>query len=312
MILTLTPNPALDLTYRIDALQPGETHRVSAGPARAGGKGINVARVLHTQGFPVRAVLTAGGATGAQVVADLQESGIAHEAVPVGSPTRRTIAVVEDGDGTTTLLSESGAALSEDERARLHAAVQSPLPIASCLVISGSLPAGFPPEEIAAMVASSRSRGIPVIVDTSGPALLAAAAAGADLLKPNAAELAEATGERDLAAGAQALLDLGADTVLVSLGEEGMLAAHSASAWTRAALPRVLRGNPTGAGDAGVAAAAMLLAQGAPTAADLLRAATSWSAAAVLMPLAGEISRTHRELAVEVALHPYPDSEERP
>ncbi len=91
-----------------------------------------------------------------------------------------------------------------------------------------------------------------------------------------------------------------------------MLAASSGSAWTRAALPRVLRGNPTGAGDAGVAAAAMLLAEGAPTAADLLRAATSWSAAAVLMPLAGEISPTHRELAAEVALHPYPDSQERP
>ncbi|QEW03065.1 1-phosphofructokinase family hexose kinase [Microbacterium lushaniae] len=312
MIVTVTPNPALDLTYPIDALHPGETHRVTEGSARAGGKGVNVARVLHGQGIPVHAILTAGGATGAQVVADLEYSGVPHEAVAVGSPTRRTIAVVERTDGTTTLLSESGAVLSDDERARLRSTVENSLPVASCLVISGSLPAGFPPEEVAALVATSRSRDIPVIVDTSGPALLAAAAAGADLLKPNAFELAEATGEDDLAAGTRTLLDLGAGTVLVSLGEDGMLAARPGSAWTRAVLPRILRGNPTGAGDAGVAAAAMLLAGGSPSSAELLRAATSWSAAAVLMPLAGEISPTHRELAAEVALHSYPDSQERP
>lgn len=312
MIVTVTLNPALDLTYRTDALVPGETHRVRDGSSRAGGKGVNVARILHAQRIPVRAILTAGGVTGAEVISELEHSGVPHEVVSVGTPTRRTIAVVGRTDGTTTLFSEPGAVLSDEERARLRAAVEAALPGASCLVISGSLPAGYPPEDIASLVALSRGQGVPVIVDTSGPALLAAATAGADLLKPNAFELAEATGECELAAGAKALISLGAGTVLVSLGEKGMIAARSAYPWTRAVLPRVLRGNPTGAGDAGVAAAAMLLAEGAPAVADLLRAATSWSAAAVLMPLAGDISPTHPELAAEVTLHPYPDLKERP
>ena len=143
---------------------------------------------------------------------------------------------------------------------------------------------------------------MPSIIDTSGAGLLAAASAGATVLKPNRQELAEATGLGDPLAGARHLLALGAGLVLLSLGEEGMvaLAASDPERLHSARLPRVLRGNPTGAGDAAVAAAAVAYATGQHRIDQVLRAATAWSAAAVLMPLAGDISAEHTALAAEL------------
>ncbi len=104
---------------------------------------------------------------------------------------------------------------------------------------------------------------MPVVVDTSGAGLLAAARAGAHALKPNREELAEATGLADPLDGARALLDLGARLVVVSLGADGLLAIgrHGAPV-VRADCPGSLHGNATGAGDAAVAAIAVSLAAG--------------------------------------------------
>jgi fructose-1-phosphate kinase PfkB-like protein len=151
-------------------------------------------------------------------------------------------------------------------------------------------------------VTTARARGVSSVIDTSGPGLLAAADAGATVLKPNVHELAEATGNDDPVRAAGILIQRGAGLVLVSLGEEGMLAvsATEPSRPWRARLPRVLAGNPTGAGDAAVAAVAVCLATGIHDTEAILRRATAWSAAAVLMPLAGEISAEHATLADEL------------
>jgi len=145
------------------------------------------------------------------------------------------------------------------------------------------------------LIAVGKDAGVPVIVDTSGPALLWAADAGATVLKPNAAELVEATGIPDPVEGARSLLARGAELVLLSLGAEGMLAV-TASDLVHARLDEPLAGNPTGAGDAGVAACAVLYADGVRDPEQILRRATAWSAAAVLTPLAGDISPRWTEL----------------
>ncbi len=111
------------------------------------------------------------------------------------------------------------------------------------------------------LIAVGKDAGVPVIVDTSGPALLRAADAGATVLKPNAAELVEATGVADPVEGARSLIARGTELVLLSLGAEGMLAV-TATALVHARLDEPLAGNPTGAGDAGVAACAVLYADG--------------------------------------------------
>ncbi|MCU1408393.1 MAG: hypothetical protein JWM23_473 [Microbacteriaceae bacterium] len=328
MIVTVTPNPALDLTYPVSAIELGESHRVPAAIARAGGKGLNVARVLHQAGHPVLAIAAVGGLPGDEFAAELATSGVPHQLVRVFGTTRRTIALVEQGveagrgrsdgpgagsnRGRTSNFNEYGQNHTPAEWELLTDAVARAIPGARCLVGSGSLPAGANPGFYAGLVSLARAAGVPSVIDASGAALLAAAAAGATVLKPNQRELAEATGERGPVRGARGLLAAGAALVLVSLGPAGMLAVSRAEperVW-RARLPRALDGNPTGAGDAAVAAVSAVLAEaGTATSTDrsatpekILRLATAWSAASVQMPLAGEISPEHDALAAELVV----------
>ncbi|MGY1552839.1 1-phosphofructokinase family hexose kinase [Microbacterium sp. A588] len=310
MILTVTPNPAVDMTWEIDRIEPGGTHRADAGAVRAGGKGLNVARVAHAEGHAVRALTTAGGATGAELQSDLEASGVPHVLVPVAADTRRSIAWVDRALGDTTIVNERGLNPTAEEWARFIAAVREEAAAASVLVISGSFPPEAPDSLLAELIAAAGDRD--VIVDTSGPLLLAAADAGVAVLKPNRAELAEATGIDDPLDGARELVRRGAGLVLLSLGAEGMFAVGASETILQARLPAPLAGNPTGAGDAAVAAVATLLADGIRDTETILRRATAWSAAAVLMPLAGEISPQHPQLAADLVvatIHTSKDSE---
>lgn len=305
MILTVTLNPALDLTWRVDRLIEGGTHRADAGAARAGGKGLNVARVAHAEGADVLAITTTGGRVGQEFAAELGASGVPHALVPVVAETRRSIAVVDESLGDTTIINERGSNPTDPEWAALLAEVVERLPGTQVLVVSGSVPPGAPDSLLPMLIAVGRDAGVPVIVDTSGPALLRAADAGATVLKPNAAELVEATGITDPVAGARSLIARGTELVLLSLGAEGMLAV-TASALVHARLDEPLAGNPTGAGDASVAACAVLYAEGVRDPEQILRRATAWSAAAVLTPLAGDISPRWTELEQQLLLS-YPD-----
>lgn len=328
MIVTVTPNPALDLTWHVDGLVPGETHRVPAGVTRAGGKGVNVARVLHEQGVDVLALATFGGTTGTEFAADLAVGGVPHRLVPVTGATRRSIAVVDTDAAHTSVLNERGATLTAAEADALDAITVEAATTATAAsaaraarrrdvaVISGSLPPGYEPARIGVLVrrlAQARAR---VIVDTSGPALLEAARAGAYALKPNAEELTAATGIADPQEGARLLLDLGATLVIVSMGGDGLMLVSRAEGGrpVSARLPRVLRGNATGAGDAAVAAVAAAIAAPIPFDADtaqaaaarrtLVRRAVAWSASAVLVPVAGSLSPEHESLEHEVVVDP--------
>lgn len=311
-VLTVTPNPAVDVTYTVNGLVVGESHRVPTPIYRAGGKGINVSRVAHQQGVPTLVISTAGGTSGEQLRSDLASSEIAHQLICVAAPTRRTIALVDTLNNSTSIFNEIGPALSQAEWQELTDAVAGQLVgaeflagvgAAGVLVGSGSLPEGAPADFYPSLVALAHRQGIPAIIDTSGNGILAAAKAGADLLKPNNHELREAVGEDDLLVAARKLMDLGAKRVLVSVGEEGMLAFDAGSqGYLQAKLPAPLAGNPTGAGDAAVSAAACALAAGITDLREILRMATSWSAAAVLMPEAGEISPRHAELSEQLII----------
>lgn len=307
MILTVTPNPALDLTWHVERLVEGGTHRADAGVARAGGKGLNVARVAHAEGAEVLALTTAGGKVGEEFATELRASAVPHVLVPVAEETRRSIAIVDEARGDTTIINERGANPSDTEWATLFAEVVERVPTVSVLVVSGSVPPGAPESLVPMLIAVAKDAGVPVIVDTSGPALLRAADAGATVLKPNAAELSEATGIADPIQGARSLIARGTELVLLSLGADGMLAV-TASDLVHARLDQPLAGNPTGAGDAGVAACAVLYADGMRDPEQILRRATAWSAAAVLTPLAGDISPRWTDLEQQLVLS-HPDSE---
>ncbi|MHA7155322.1 1-phosphofructokinase family hexose kinase [Arthrobacter sp. TMN-50] len=300
-VLTVTANPALDLTYAIQRLTPGASHRVPTPLLRAGGKGVNVARVVHQTGRPAFAVGPVGGASGAEFRAELAASGVPHALTEVAAATRRSMAFVDGDVGQTSIFNEAGRPLTTAEWEDLLRLVDSRLAGAGVLVGSGSLPDGAATSFYADLVRRARVHGVPSIIDTSGEALLTAAEAGADVLKPNHHELQEATGAPTIDDGARALLDRGARAVVVSCGEQGMYLYRLDEPPLQATLPR-FEGNPTGAGDAAVAAIAVALGAGITSGETLLRLATAWSAAAVLMPGAGELDASYRTLEAAVIL----------
>ncbi len=300
-IATVTPNPALDVTYLVDVLDVGSENRVAEVVTRPGGKGVNTANVLRILGADVLVLGLVGGAAGDELRLRLSDDGLRHSLTSISGDTRRTVAVVDRGRSATTLLNEPGPTVSEVEWKALVAEVALAAPTLRVLTMSGSLPRGVGVDAYAGLVTAARSaagRDLPVVVDTSGPALLAACVAEPDLVKPNLAELAAVLPSiADPLDRARDLLRRGARGVVVSAGAAG-LRLLTPNAFVAGRLGRALTGNATGAGDAVVAALAEVLAAtgGAATVladragmADLVRRAVAVSAAAVLAPVAGEV-----------------------
>ena len=286
-IVVLTPNPAVDVTYEVGEQRLGETVRVSAVTRRPGGKGLNVVSVLGRLGVPAVALQPLGGGTGHWIEESLIAAGTDAVVVPAGGDTRTTVAVV-DGRIHPTLYSEPGNALPDATWRELADASGRLCEPGGFLVVSGSFPPGTRPEHVSAVVTAARAAGARVLADTSGAALLAAADAGADILKPNEAEAMEATDTGALDDAAAVLLARGAGSAVISRGGDGIAAfAPGVEALHQPAVPGVT-GNPTGAGDAATAGLVAALHSGRD-----LREALRWAAvvgaAAVLAPVAGRI-----------------------
>jgi tagatose 6-phosphate kinase len=284
MIVTVTLNLALDVTYRVPRMTPGATHRVDV-DQRAGGKGVNVARVLRALGEASVVCGFAGGGTGRLVLADLDAAGLPARTTAIGGETRRTVAVVDAQAGEATGFWEPGPAVTGAEWAALLADVDVELRRARALVLSGSLPRGVPGDAYAILCERAAGVGVPVVLDADGEALRQGLAGGPDVVKPNREELAVVARSADVREGAARLRALGARSVVASLGAEGLLAVTGEGSW-RARPAHPAAGNPTGAGDAGVAALALGLARGW-TWPERLAEAVALSAAAVSAPLAG-------------------------
>ncbi|MEU6314665.1 1-phosphofructokinase family hexose kinase [Streptomyces sp. NPDC047014] len=304
MILTVTLNTALDVTYRVPRLLPHASHRVTAVSERAGGKGLNVARVLAALGHEVTATGFAGGPAG-DVVRELlaRAPGVRDALLPCAGPTRRTVAVVDETSGDTTQFNEPGPLVSPAEWAHFLDRYAELVRAAGAVALCGSLPPGVPVGAYAALVRTARAAGVPVLLDTSGEALRRGVAARPEIIKPNAAELAELTGSRDPLPATRDARRRGAHAVVTSLGPDGLLAATAEGAW-RAAPPRRLAGNPTGAGDSAVAGLLSALTEGLDWP-DRLSRAVALSSATVLAPTAGDFDpRTYEEVRGSVTVRP--------
>ncbi|MFI8088328.1 1-phosphofructokinase family hexose kinase [Streptomyces sp. NPDC086080] len=294
MILTVTLNTALDITYRIPSLRPGSSHRVSEVTERPGGKGVNVARVLAALGHEVTVTGFSGGTTGRVLRERLTEVPRLTDAlVPVSGTTRRTIAVVDARSGDTTQLNEPGPAVSHAEWSAFQEVYEDLLASASAVALCGSLPPGVPVGAYASLIRTARAAGVPTLLDTSGSALRRGVAGRPDILKPNADELAELTGSHEPLRATQDARRRGAGTVVASLGPQGLLALTPDARW-RATPPTGLHGNPTGAGDSAVAGLLSALVEHQPWPTRLSRA-VALSAATVLSPVAGEFDRAAYE-----------------
>lgn len=253
MIVTLTANPSVDRTVEVAGLRPGGVLRALSARVDAGGKGVNVARALAANGRKAVAVLPSGGAEGVQLVALLARAGLDVVAVPVAGAVRANVTIVEPG-GRTTKINEPGPRLRRAEAQALAAATLDAARGADWAVLCGSLPPGVPDGFYPDLVRRLRAAGTRVAVDTSGPALVGALAAGPDLVKPNREELAEATGTAvdtlgDVVRAGRLLLAAGAGGVLASLGPDGAVLITPAGRWRGTGPVREPR-STVGAGDA--------------------------------------------------------------
>lgn len=302
-IWTLTANPALDITHRIAQLQIGIPHRVEDVTVRPGGKGLNVSRVLAQLGIPTVATGFLGGANGERLQSLLAELDtqqlITPRFVNTSGQTRLSIAVVDDA-GEATVFNEAGYTPSDAEWEELLTLLQESLQPGDLIACSGSFPGKSAASWMTRLVEIAHAAKARILVDASGPVLVAACEAGADFVKPNDLELKETTGCDSIAAGAAQLLGKGVRVVITSEGAEGM-SIHTKDGAYRAKPAQLVTGNPTGAGDASVAAwchhLVYLLANDPlnwePCAMELSHAlphAVALSGAAVACLVAGEVN----------------------
>ncbi|MFB0618552.1 1-phosphofructokinase [Streptomyces sp. AGS-58] len=283
MILTVTPNPSLDRTYEVPALERGEVIRATGERMDPGGKGVNVSRAVAAAGRRTVAVLPLGGAPGALVADLLDAQGIEVAPVPVAGATRSNIALAED-NGVLTKINAPGPDLSAAEQELLLETVRAQSRDADWIACCGSLPRGLSPSWYADVVTRAHAGGARIALDTSGPALLEALRARPDVVKPNAEELAEAVARPlatvgDALKAAEEVRAMGAGSVLASLGADGQLLVSEAGAWFGSARVCAVRSN-VGAGDASLAG--FLIAGGTGPAA--LASAVAHGAAAVQLP----------------------------
>jgi 1-phosphofructokinase len=293
MIVTLTAHPSLDRTITLDApLRPGEVQSAVGAREDAGGKGINVSRVVAAAAVQTLAVLPL--ADGDPYAAALAGTGIATRAVPVHGSARANVTIT-DPEGVTTKLNLPGAPLTSTDAAAVVSAVAEAADGAAWLVLAGSLPPGAPDDFYVTVIDAVRARfGIRaprIAVDTSGAALAAVVERGRpDLIKPNDDELAELAGEAlpsgDLAAAvtsvARRLVPGRVSAALVTLGADGAVLVDADGAWV-AAPPRIRVASTVGAGDSSLAGYLLADVAGASPE-NRLRNAVRYGAAAASLP----------------------------
>lgn len=283
MILTLTPNPAVDQTDWLDRVELGAVNRTRETHFDPAGKGINASRMAHRLGWPTIAFGFLAGETGAIIERALRAEGVQYHFVQVPGLTRVNMTIIDDA-GVVTGFHGPGALVSAADIATLDSMVRFWLRGVRVLVLAGSLPPGMSPDTYAGFIARSHEQGVKVILDADGEPLRLGVAAHPDVIKPNVQEAEQLLGRRlpDLATviGAARELSLrGIAAVVISMGAEGAVCASGERVW-RVRSPRVQARSTVGSGDSMVAGIAVALARGDNLVDGLRRGAAAGAATA--------------------------------
>lgn len=188
-IITLTLNPAIDKSTRVERVVADEKLRCEAPRREPGGGGLNVSRAIHRLGGTSRALYTAGGHTGALLQSLLDDDGLDHTPLGIDDWTRENMVVYERSTDRQFRFGMPGPTLTDAERDTCLATIRELDPTPDYVVASGSLPPGVPDDTYAAVAEAADALGARAILDTSGAALQEAMAAKWFLLKPNLREL---------------------------------------------------------------------------------------------------------------------------
>lgn len=221
MILTVTLNAAIDRTVAVPNFRLGHRHRAVESRTVAGGKGINVARALKLLGRPVIATGFAGGPTGNRLLEQLRKEAVLTDFTRIAAETRINLAVIDPTSGEQTEINERGPAVSPEEVEAFVRRVGYLADGAKLCVLAGSLPPGAGDDLYARLVKDLGERGLPVVLDAEGGAMLAGLRAGASVVTPNEREAEELVGQEfadrnDLIQGLAELVRLGAGEAAIT------------------------------------------------------------------------------------------------
>jgi 1-phosphofructokinase len=273
MIITVTLNPALDKTARVDTVRVNALNRLRDITLDAGGKGVNVSAMIRALGGESIAVGFSGGEELRSLIA---KKGLKSDFVRIAAVTRTNLKVVAD-NGALTEFNEPGPEIRDGEWRELEQKLSGYAVKGNTVVLSGSLPAGLGKDTYKKLSVMLRRAGAAVFLDADGEALKHALDAGPDgvpdYIKPNRYELLQYFGiadderagqpETKLVELCRVLLGRGIKLVALSMGEAGAIFVNGEGAWRAPALPVQVR-STVGAGDSMTGALVYGFEQGLP------------------------------------------------
>lgn len=285
MIKTLTLNPALDKTIIVESFSLDELNRVKKVHKDAGGKGINVSKMLKNLGKESTASGFLGGSSGDFIRRELKKMEIKSDFVEAAGETRTNTKMVDQVNKTFTDINESGASVPAEKLQELKDRLFADLAENDILVLAGSIPAGLDKNIYAELIESANEKNIKTILDADGELFREAVKAGPTLIKPNEHELSlhfkkEFKDFKSMIRAAEKLLTEGVEMIMLSLGKEGAVFITEEQKYFIEALKLDVK-STVGAGDAMVAGLAYSLDNGLEVE-DMLKTAAACSSATLI------------------------------
>lgn len=298
-IVTVTLNAAIDKTYYMNGFSTGSVMRVDRVHAIAGGKGLNVARVLHQLGHEaVTATGFTAGYNGQFIAKAAENEGLHTDFVAIDGESRVCLSIVDEVNHSFTEVLEPGPQVTSEDENLMKAKIEDLAKQAGLIIISGSIPKGCRPELYTELIEICSSHDVDVFLDASGSALVEGIKGKPGFIKPNEDEIKpwlnpsghiDSDSEVALHHYGTAIQNLAKDTgiprVIVSLGALGALACIDGILY-RIRIPELKAVNPVGSGDSFVAGFAYAHVRKLPVE-QCLRYAAAAGSANVLNPTAG-------------------------
>ena len=286
MIYTITLNPALDRTLWIKKTQSDDSNRIEREQRYAGGKGIDVSKVLTSLGISNKALAFVGGFAGEELEGRLLNTGVACDFIRISGETRTNIIVNDMSTGRQIVCSARGPEIKPYELMQMIHKLEK-LEKPEIVIISGSLPPGVHPVIYQKIIEIAKKSGAMVILDADGDALSVGIQGSPDVIKPNVHELSrlvdkELKGIDEIISMARSVREEGPVIVLVSMGARGIILIGEKEQY-RAYPPEVKVKNTIGAGDSAVAGFVYGLASGKSLKEALIYAVAAGTAT-TLMP----------------------------
>ncbi|WP_291635784.1 1-phosphofructokinase [Clostridium sp.] len=228
MIITVTLNPAIDKTVEIDEFKIGSVNRIVSTRVDAGGKGINVSKVIKELQHKSTALGFLGGSSGSQIKNYLDDINIKNEFLSVKGETRTNLKIIDKVNNTHTDINENGPDLVEEDIINIKEKIMEYCTGDSLVVLSGSVPSGTDSCIYGEIIKDIKNKGGKVILDADGEMLMYGMKAGPYMVKPNIDELEKAFGikidsEDKVIETAKKILEYGVKYVVISQGAKGSI-----------------------------------------------------------------------------------------